>query len=79
MLHCLGNIFRFGAEGHKEFKIMRIPLFSVLSVLALAGMTAQAAQGTPPTSTPTLDYIQTENELILNYTGTLLQSSDAVN
>ena len=58
---------------------MRIPLLSVMSVLALAGMTAQAAQGTPPTSTPTLDYIQTENELILNYTGTLLQSSDAVN
>ncbi|MBO4544836.1 MAG: formylglycine-generating enzyme family protein [Verrucomicrobia bacterium] len=43
-----------------------------LLVLALVGMTAQA-------ETPRLSYEVTGNNLILTYTGTLLQSSDAVN
>ncbi|MBO7107353.1 MAG: SUMF1/EgtB/PvdO family nonheme iron enzyme, partial [Verrucomicrobia bacterium] len=44
----------------------------ILTTLALAGMTAQAAA-------PSLNYEINGNELIINYTGTLLQSSDAVN
>ncbi|MBO7392297.1 MAG: formylglycine-generating enzyme family protein, partial [Verrucomicrobia bacterium] len=47
-------------------------LTSGLLVLALAGMTAQAAA-------PSLSYEVNGNELIINYTGTLLQSTDAVN
>ena len=43
-----------------------------LLVLTLAGMTAQAAA-------PSLSYEVNGNELIINYTGTLLQSTDAVN
>ena len=45
---------------------------SGLLVLALAGMTAQAAA-------PALSYEVTGNNLILTYSGTLLQSADAVN
>ena len=41
-------------------------IMSGLLVLALAGMTAQAAA-------PTLSYEVTGNNLILTYTGTLLQ------
>jgi formylglycine-generating enzyme required for sulfatase activity len=47
-------------------------LFAGLLSLALAGMTAQAA-------VPSLSYEVSGNELIINYTGTLLQSGDAVN
>ena len=43
-----------------------------LLVLTLAGMTSQAAA-------PSLSYEVNGNELIINYTGTLLQSTDAVN
>ena len=43
-----------------------------LLVLTLAGMTAQAMA-------PSLSYEVNGNELIINYTGTLLQSTDAVN
>ena len=42
-----------------------------LLVLALVGMTAQA-------ETPSLSYEVTGNNLILTYTGTLLQSSNGV-
>ena len=43
-----------------------------LLVLTLAGMTAQAAA-------PSLSYEVNGNELIINYTGTLFQSTDVVN
>ncbi|MBO4545317.1 MAG: formylglycine-generating enzyme family protein, partial [Verrucomicrobia bacterium] len=43
----------------------------ILTTLALAGMTAQA-------EIPSLNYEINGNELIINYTGTLLQSADAI-
>jgi formylglycine-generating enzyme required for sulfatase activity len=46
-------------------------LSATLAALALAGMTAQAAA-------PSLSYKISDNELIITYTGTLYQSSDAV-
>ena len=48
-----------------------LKLTSGLLVLALAEMTAQAAA-------PSLSYKINGNELVINYTGTLLQSTDAV-
>jgi len=44
----------------------------ILTILVLAGMTAQAAA-------PTLNYEINGNNLVITYTGTLLQSADAVN
>ena len=44
----------------------------ILTTLALSGMTAQA-------EIPSLNYEINGSELIINYTGTLLQSSDAIN
>ena len=52
--------------------MLNLKTTSGLLVLALAGMTSQAA-------TPSLSYEVNGNELIINYTGTLLQSTDAVN
>ncbi|MBR5606378.1 MAG: SUMF1/EgtB/PvdO family nonheme iron enzyme, partial [Verrucomicrobia bacterium] len=50
---------------------MKKTLLSVIPVLAFAMVTAQAAA-------PALSYEISGNELIINYTGTLLQSADAV-
>ena len=50
---------------------MKKTLLSVLPVLAFAMVTTQAAA-------PSLSYEISGNELIINYTGTLLQSADAV-
>jgi len=52
--------------------MLNLKTTSGLLVLALAGMTSQAA-------VPSLSYEVNGNELIINYTGTLLQSTDAVN
>ena len=52
--------------------MLNLKTTSGLLVLALAGMTSQAAA-------PSLSYEVNGNELIINYTGTLLQSTDAVN
>ena len=51
--------------------MLNLKTTSGLLVLALAGMTSQAAA-------PSLSYEVNGNELIINYTGTLLQSTDAV-
>ena len=54
------------------FYMNNLKLTAGLLVLALTGMTAQA-------EAPSLSYEVTGNNLILTYTGTLLQSTDAVN
>ena len=54
------------------FYMNNLKLTAGLLVLALTGMTAQA-------EAPSLSYEVTGNNLILTYTGTLLQSADAVN
>ena len=51
--------------------MLNLKTTSGLLVLTLAGMTSQAAA-------PSLSYEVNGNELIINYTGTLLQSTDAV-
>ena len=65
-------LFHSSPFGNGSLKFMRTKILTAFMGLALAAVSGQTAE-------PTIKYEVTGNELILTYSGTLYQSTDAVN